>query len=129
MRSLALTVMSGCKPRKEAAVRRPRRYRPVKTSSKMTGRPDQDVVEGDGALGLKSCGLERVTWVRVYWNRGSLAMVIMLVRVMGSSSDSVLTYAKSIPPAPRMIGSMMRAPNFFPSLVTRSSMVLWMYER
>lgn len=55
----------------------------------MTGRPDQDVVEGDGALGLKSCGLERVTWVRVYWNRGSLLMVITLVRVIGTSSDSV----------------------------------------
>lgn len=76
VKSLALTAMSASTLRNEAAVHRPRRYRPTKTSSKITGRPDQDV-SFRSPVGLavvieNSCGLLRTTSIRQRWNKGSL---------------------------------------------------------
>ena len=86
--------------RKEEDEARPRRYKPVKTSSAMKGRPDQDFVswdgmsesgfggEEEGVLGAKS--KVRTTLMSVRWKSGS---------------------TKIMPPAPMMMGSRMRAPN------------------
>lgn len=67
--SFALTQMSGSTPRNDAAEKRPRRYNPVKTSSKITGRP---VHCGPCDVGDVIVEVRRTTSTRARWKRGSL---------------------------------------------------------
>lgn len=75
-----------------------------------------------------------MVWIRVCWNRGSLLKWISRNLIDGrgwreeSKGKGRDTYAKNIPPAPRMTGSMTKAPNLRPSSWTSLVIVLVIYS-
>ena len=118
--------MSGWRSRREEGVKGPRRWRPVKTSSKRMGRPVQSgggvsmgvdggmwggltVGVGGGLDGGEGVGADDFDEFAL--EEGVARGRFVSIRWVGMGG---ITYTNIMPPAPRRIGSITRAPNFRP---------------